>query len=84
MATERVTYRTERGGTRTIYLQDAKESHSEQLGELLSGVEVDKEGDEVHGKGFDERHHLISLDAVIRREAVVMDKIYGEFVEVSA
>lgn len=76
MNTERVTYRPEGGRARTIYLQDVSTS-----GSILTGIEVDREGAEVYGRGFDERRHLISLELVVNRVPVVMDNTYGEFVE---
>jgi hypothetical protein len=72
-----VTYRPEGAGrSRTIYLQDVSE-----IGSMLTGVEVDKAGDEVSGKGFDERRHVISLELVSKRVPMVMDNIYGELEE---
>lgn len=81
MTTERVTFRQENKRTRTIYLQDAEVRQAGKLGEVLTGIEVNREGDEIAGKGFDERRHIIAMGAVVRRVPVVMDKTYGEFVE---
>ena len=75
--TERVTYRPEGARrARTIYLEGVRET-----GNLLTGIEVNREGDEVSGKGFDERRHIISLELVVRRVPVVMDNLYGEYVD---
>lgn len=73
---ERITYRPEGGRTRSIYLQDVVEA-----GDVLTGIEVDREGDEVNGRGFDERRHIIATELIVRRVPMVMDNIYGELVE---
>lgn len=75
MAAERVTYRNERGVARTIYLEQV----SEVGGQLLTGIEVDKQGEEVAPRGVDERRHFISLELVTRRTPVRMNNIYGEY-----
>lgn len=72
---ERVTYRPEGGKARTIYLESPT-----VVGDLLTGIEVNREGDEIAPRGYDERRHLIALALVTRREAMVMDRIYGELV----
>jgi hypothetical protein len=76
MKYERVTYRPEGERARTIYLENP-----EVRGELLTGVQVKADGDEVSGKGFDERRHIISLELVTSRVPMRMDNIYGELVE---
>ena len=67
---------------RTIYLADVSVTESPLLGELLTGIEVDRQGDDVSGSKFDQRRHIISTEVITRRVPVVMDKIYGEYVEV--
>lgn len=79
--TERVTFRPPGKRARTIYLGDATVIQSPILGELLTGVELDREGMEVDGKGFDTRRHFISTDTIVNRVPVRMDKTYGEFVD---
>ena len=44
---------------------------------VLVGTEVDKTGDEVHGKGFDERTRIIDLRLIISRRRYHMDNKYG-------
>lgn len=73
---ERVTYRPEGGRARTIYLHRPTVS-----GIFLTGIEVDKEGDEVAPKGVDERLHMIELALVVERVPMEMHRIYGELVE---
>lgn len=72
---ERVTYRPEGERARTIYLHRPTVS-----GLLLTGVEVNREGDEISGKDFDERRHVIELSLVVRRVPMRMDNTYGELV----
>lgn len=74
--TERVTFHTEGGRSRTIYLEQVRE-----MGLLLTGIEVDKTGDEVAPRGVDERRHIIALELVTKRTPVRMDNIYGEYVD---
>lgn len=74
-AYERVTYRPEGGRARTIYLH-----RPAVTGGLLTGIEVDREGDEVAPRGYDERLHAIALELVIERVPMVMDRLYGELV----
>lgn len=79
---ERVRYRPEGGRTRSIYLQDPVVSgDAGLLGATLTGIEVDREGIEVTGRGFDERRHVISLDLVLEREPMVIDRLYGHLVD---
>jgi hypothetical protein len=48
---------------------------------FLRGTEVDREGDEVAGRGFDERVHLIEKACVVRRTPLRMNPKYGELEE---
>jgi hypothetical protein len=73
---ERVTFRPEGGRARTVYLR-----HPAVTGNLLVGVEVDREGDGVSGRKFDERRHVISVELVVARVPMRMDNFYGELVE---
>lgn len=75
---ERVTYRPEGGRARTIYMENVQVMGG---GELLTGIEVNREGDEICGAKFDERRHIIELALVERRMPMRMDNIYGELVE---
>lgn len=79
---ERITYRPE-GGRRahTIILQDVREM-SLFGAQALTGIEVRQDGDEVSGKGFDERRHIIMLLLVTRRQPLLMDNHYGLLVPV--
>lgn len=72
---ERVTYRTEDGRARTIYLHRPAVS-----GPFLTGIEVNREGDEIADRGYDERRHLIATSLVVKRLPMVMDRVYGELV----
>lgn len=73
---ERVTYRPEGERARTIYLHRPVEH-----GPFLTGVEVNREGDEIGGKDHDARRHIIDLGLIVRRVPMRMDNIYGELVE---
>ena len=79
---ERVTFRTEKGRSRTVYLRQPVVAESPILGSLLTGVEVDIEGDEVAPRGVDERRHIIGLDAVVRRVPMYMNNDFGLLEEV--
>ena len=80
---ERVTYRPEGARARTMYLSDVRDITV--AGEpALVGAEVDKDGSPVLPMGKDgesRRLHIVQLALVVRRTPVVMDNIYGEFVE---
>lgn len=50
----------------------------EREGDLfLRGVEVNREGDEVSGPGWDRRVHLIDRTCIRTRRRLVMDNHYG-------
>jgi hypothetical protein len=72
---ERVTYRPQGGRSQSVFLRNPVTG-----GMFLTGIQVDKEGDEIAPKGFDERRLMIELDLIVNREPFVMDKIYGELV----
>lgn len=75
-AYERVTYRPEGSRrSRKVYLHQPA-----VVGAFLTGIEVDREGDEVAGPGYDNRRHVLDLGLVVSRESFVMDRIYGELV----
>ena len=72
---ERVTYRPEGGRARSIFL------HKPTVSDIfVTGIEVNREGDAIAGKGFDERRHIIDKSLVLKRVPMVMDRIYGELV----
>lgn len=64
---------------KTMYLRIMAETDT-----FLKGVEVDKEADEISGKDFDERVHLIEKECIAKRTPVAVDKHYGELVHVPA
>lgn len=80
---ERVRYRPEGARARTIYLSDPQVTGDPDgmLGQVLIGVEVDREADEVAPRGYDERRHVISLDLVLSRTVVVVDRHTGLLTE---
>jgi hypothetical protein len=47
----------------------------------LSGVEVDREGDEVAGRGADVRVRVVELTLIGSRTRVVMDRKYAQLVD---
>lgn len=49
---------------------------------FLRGIEVNKFGDEVFGKGFDERLRLIELGAITSTVEMVMNPKYAELEEI--
>lgn len=69
---ERVTFK-EYGRSKTIYLRGPRE-HRTVLGDLLIGIEVNKRGDEIRGRSFDERKRMIALTEITKRVPVVLDK----------
>lgn len=81
MTFEKISYRPAEGArTKTIFLQDVRETTV--LGHpAITGVEVAADGDEISGKGFDERTHIIQAALVVRRTPMVMDNTYGLLVE---
>lgn len=60
----------------TVILRDPVVS-----GPFLTGIEVDREGDEVAPKGVDERRHIIMVDLVTKRTPLVMDRLTATLVE---
>lgn len=63
----------DQGRTRTVYLRNPNEGDL-----VLSGIEVNKEGDEISGKGFDDRLRVIDLSLIKSRIPMVMNNTYGE------
>lgn len=79
---ERVTFKPE-GATKstTVFLRVGRDSDV-----LLTGVEVNREGEEVsgtdkNGKHFDSRTHIISKDLVTKRVEYAMNNKYGLLVK---
>ena len=62
---------------KTVLLRDAWEVNG-----MLRGVEVNKTGDEVSGKGFDERLRLIDLRVISSMKTMVMNPKYAQLEEV--
>lgn len=62
---------------KTLLLRDAREKNG-----ILSGTEVNKFGDEISSKGFDERLHLIEIEAISFTKKMVMNPKYAELEEV--
>lgn len=76
----RSTYERVRVQGRTIILKNPAETQF--LGApALTGIEVNREGDEIAGRGADERRHIIALTEITRRTPLVMDDRYGELTE---
>ena len=61
---------------RTFILQIISENEK-----FLIGIEVDKYGDEVSGKGYDERKHIIEKTEIKRATPMQMNLFYGELEE---
>lgn len=76
-AYERVTFCPEAGKRKTVLLR-----RPTVAGELLTGIEVNDQGDEVAPRGVDERRHVISLDLVCKRVPMEMDNHFGELIVV--
>ena len=55
-----------------VFLKDVDDK-----GRFIKGVEVDKYGNEISGKGFDERQHLIDKGSVLTQKEYRMHKMYG-------
>lgn len=78
---ERVTFRSEGGRAKTVFLQDPVET-----GHFLRGTQVDKEGNEVQPSAaylrannaeFGDIVHVLDLGLVTKREPYEMDLMYG-------
>lgn len=70
------TYERVRADGKTLYLRDPVETSF--LGApALTGVQVDREGNEVAPRGVDELRHIIDLGAVTKRTPVTMDRTYA-------
>lgn len=63
------------GKPRAVFLRIVSETKR-----FVTGVEVDKYGEEIEPPGHDQRIRMIDLDAVISRRIYVMDLHYGELV----
>jgi hypothetical protein len=71
-----VTYERVRVAGRTLYLRDPREKTL--LGKpVLTGIEVNREGDEIASGGADERCRVIDLSLVSHRTPVALDRTYG-------
>ncbi len=62
---------------KTILLRDAREVNG-----FLVGTEVNKFGDEISSKGFDERLHLIEIGVITSTKTMVMNPKYAELEEI--
>lgn len=62
---------------KTVLLRDSREKNG-----ILSGIEVNKFGDEISSKGFDERLHVIQVEAITSMKTMVMSLKYGELEEI--
>jgi hypothetical protein len=60
---------------RTVILRNVDNSDR-----LVSGIEVDRHGDEIAPRGFDQRLRIIERELVASETALVMDMKYGELV----
>ena len=60
-------------GTRSIYLQNPKRVRG-----FLTGIQVNKKGEEIADKGCDERLNLIQVGCIKENIPQVMNKFYGE------
>lgn len=72
---ERVTFKLDEHDakkTKTVLLRIVSES-----ARMLSGYEVDKEGEEIQPRGFERRLRVISLDLITKRVSLVMNNKYG-------
>lgn len=65
------------GRRRTIYLRITGKKDT-VLSTFVMGIEVDKGGNEISGRDFDERLHLIDEQAIIKRTPMVMNTKYCE------
>lgn len=71
---EKITYRPEGASrSKTVILRDPQ-----QNGNVLRGVQVTKTGDEVCGKDFDERLHVIEISLIKSRTPLRWNLHYGE------
>lgn len=62
--------------SRTIYLRDPRVVPF--LGaEALTGIEVDRETNEIAPRGADELRRVIALDCITKRTPVYVSKTYG-------
>ena len=73
---ERVRFVDDDSRTKTVFLDSVR-----QTGVFVTGIEVDKEGDEVSGKGFDQRRRVIAKKTILKRTPMRMDKKYAQLVE---
>lgn len=60
----------------TVILRDPVERNG-----LLTGIEVDRLGEEIAPAGVDERRHVIDAELVARRTPLRMHPLYGELVD---
>jgi hypothetical protein len=63
------------GREKTVILAGVRETAT-----FITGIEVDKEGDEVHGAGFDERRRVIAKSTIRGRVPMRMDNKYATLV----
>lgn len=78
---ERVRVQPESGPAFTVILRDSAVRKTRVLGSILTGVEVNREADEVASRGADERIRFISLDLVTKRTPLTMDRFTGMLTE---
>ena len=80
MTYERVRYTPEGGRAQTIILADVQEAVIIAT-DVLTGVEVNREGDEVAPRGVDQRRHVIDLNLISKRTVLTMDNHTGLLTE---
>jgi hypothetical protein len=69
---ERVTVALEDGSKKTYTIQVTAESE-----QFLQGYELNRDGEEVCGKGFDRRLHLIQKSLIAKRVLLKQNLMYG-------
>jgi hypothetical protein len=75
---ERIRYEAN-GGRGTVILRDP--TTIQFMGEpALTGTEVNREGEEVAGRGFDERQRIIQTECIVKRTPLVWNNKYGTLV----
>lgn len=72
----RVRFHSDNGRKQTVYLRDPQDVTFG--GPCLRGYEVTREGDDVHGKGFDERLRLIAYSLIDEVTPMRMNLTYAE------
>lgn len=70
-----IRFRESNGTIRAVYLKYVTEN-----GAFLRGIEVNRDGEEIHGRDFDQRLRVIQRECIVSQREYIEDRTYGTLV----